>query len=40
MLTHDYNKGAILGSYWGYMGIMEEKIETSIEGLGFRIVDP
>ena len=23
--------------YWGYVGIMEKKMETTIEGLGFRI---
>ena len=24
----------ILGLYWGYMGIMDKKTETTIEGLG------
>ena len=24
--------GVIFGSYWGYMGIMEKKIETTIVG--------
>ena len=30
--------GAMLGLYWGYMGIMEKKMETSIIGynVGFR----
>ena len=23
--------------YWGYIGIMENKIEAAIEGLGFRV---
>ena len=23
--------------YWGYMGIMEKKMETTIWGLGFRL---
>ena len=31
--------GVILGlylGYWGYIGIMEKKMETTIWGLGFR----
>ena len=23
--------------YWGHMGIMENKMETTIQGLGFRV---
>ena len=30
----------MLGLYWGYIGIMENKMETTIEGLGFRVVVP
>ena len=26
----------ILGFYWGYIGIMESKMETTIKGLGYR----
>ena len=25
------------GLYWGYLGIMEKKMETTIWGLGFRV---
>ena len=28
---------AILGLYWRYIGIMEKKMEATIQGLGFRI---
>ena len=28
----------MLGLYGGYMGIMETKMETTIQGLGFRVV--
>ena len=27
----------ILGMYCGHIGIMENRIETAIEGLGFRV---
>ena len=31
-------KRVILGLYWGYMGIMEKKMETTILGyIGYRI---
>ena len=30
-------KGIILGFCWGYKGIMEKKMETTIERLGFRV---
>ena len=29
--------GYILGLYWGNIGIMEKKMETTIQGLGFRV---
>ena len=30
--------GVILGFYWGYMGLMEKKMETTIMGyIGFRV---
>ena len=29
--------GVILGLYWGYIGIMENKMETTIIGLRFRV---
>ena len=28
--------GYILGLYWGYIWMMEDKMETTISGLGFR----
>ena len=28
--------GVIVGLYWGYIGIMEKKMETTVLGLGFR----
>ena len=28
--------GAILAIYWGFIGLMEKKMETTILGLGFR----
>ena len=28
--------GYILELYWGFVGIMEKKMETTIMGLGFR----
>ena len=32
--------GVILGEYWGYIRIMEKKMETSIMGyIGFRVVE-
>ena len=30
--------GVILGLYWGYFGILENRMETTIEGLGFRVM--
>ena len=29
--------GVVLGLYWGYIGIMEKKMETTAWGLGFRV---
>ena len=29
--------GSILGSYWGYLGVMEKKMETTTLSLGFRV---
>ena len=28
--------GGFRGLYWGYIGIMEKKMETTIQNLGFR----
>ena len=30
--------GVPLGQYWGYIGIMEDKMETTILGLGFPLI--
>ena len=27
-----------IGFYWGYIGIMEKKMEATIMGLGFRVL--
>ena len=31
--------GVLLRFYWGYLRITEKKMETTIEGLGFRDLD-
>ena len=28
----------VLGLYWGYIGIMEKKMETTVMGLGFGVL--
>ena len=34
-------RGSIRGMYWGYMGIMEKEMETTIMGfIGLRIMVP
>ena len=27
----------VIAVYWGYTGIMENKMETTIQGVGFRV---
>ena len=32
-----YSLNSLKGVYWGYIGILEKKMETTIWGLGFRV---
>ena len=36
-VENEMETGIIYGVYWGYIGVMEKKVETTIQGLGFRV---